>query len=82
MLYIVCSVYDYKAEVFSQPFFAQGRSTAMRSFGDIASDPSHPIGKHPEDYVCYEMGTWNDNEGVIKMHPQKKIIVEGKEYKK
>jgi hypothetical protein len=37
----------------------------LRAFTDIATDADHQIGKHPEDYSLYRLGTWNDNKGEI-----------------
>ncbi len=65
MISKMCSIYDGKAEAFSQPFFAQSTGAAVRSFAEIANDSEHPIGKHPEDYTLFELGDWDERRGSV-----------------
>jgi len=62
---IVFSIYDVKAEcylpVFTYPAVGQG----IRTFMDLANDPSHPIGKHKSDYRLYRVGEFDDTTGDI-----------------
>lgn len=61
----IFSIYDTKSEVFSQPFYTITSGSAIRSFTEIANDKEHQIGKHPEDFVLYEIGTWHEAVGTI-----------------
>lgn len=61
----VYAVYDLKAEVFSQPWFASTDRAAMRMFGDGCLDPETPVGRHPEDYALYRVGVWNSENGAL-----------------
>ena len=66
MLLNIYTIYDSAAVAYMRPFFQQSDGQAMRSFSDIALDADHEIGKHPEDYSLFRIGTYNDNTGEIK----------------
>lgn len=51
-----------------QPFFLLTRSAAIRAFGDLVANPEQQISKHPEDYVLYELGVFNDDSGQVEGH--------------
>jgi len=62
------AVYDVKTGAYMRPFFSPARGMAVREFGDIAIDKSHPIGKHPEDYSLFEIGSFDDQNGMLVCH--------------
>lgn len=59
-------IYDSKAEAYMQPFFTQAAGVAIREFGNLVEDEGHAIGQHPEDYTLFEIGEWEELEGVLK----------------
>lgn len=59
------SVRDSKSESFLPPFFANSVGSAVRSFGDAANEKSSMLYKHPGDYQLYELGYFDDNDGVL-----------------
>ena len=59
------AIYDSCSKVYDRPWVARSDGEAMRSFGDIANDVSHPIGKHPEHFSCFCVGMFDDNTGEI-----------------
>lgn len=61
----VYTIIDTKAGTYSRPMFAQKKGVMLRQFQDIANDKQHPIGQHPEDYVLYKIGTWDEDKGII-----------------
>jgi len=63
---IVCSVYDNKARLFSTPFFAHSKTTAVRDFHTAALDPASQINKFPGDYELWVVGEWDDETGNIQ----------------
>lgn len=65
-LNIYC-IHDSCAAIYQRPFFAQSDGEAMRSFGDIASDTEHPIGKHPEHYSIWRLGTYSQDKAEITL---------------
>ncbi len=65
MLGHIYSVYDVKAVLYMRPFVAQADGEAARLFSDLTTDVDHPMGKHPEDYSLYRLGSFNDQDGAI-----------------
>jgi len=65
MIYKVYSVYDSKIESYMQPIFVQTKGQMMRLFTDALADKSHIFAKHPEDYVLFEIGEWDDSKGCF-----------------
>lgn len=61
----VFSVFDVKAGAYMQPFFMQATGLAVRAFSDLVDDESTMFGKHPVDYVLFEIGTWDEITGTF-----------------
>lgn len=61
----VYTIFDSASQAYMRPFFMQSDGQALRSFTDIAQDAEHEIGKHPEDYSLYRIGTYDDQKGVL-----------------
>lgn len=59
------TIYDVASGVYMRPFFSQADGQALRGFKDIATDADHEIGKHPEDYTLFRIGTFNDTTGKM-----------------
>ena len=66
MLKKLFTVFDVKAEAYMNPFVADSTGLAIRTFADIANDPKHPIGEHPEDYTLFEIGTYDPLTGMVE----------------
>lgn len=66
MIFGMFSVFDVKAEVFSQPVMSMNTATMMRSCSDLLLDRNHPYAKHSEDYVLYELGRFDDQSGSFE----------------
>jgi len=66
MILTIYSIFDTAAGAYMRPFFLQSDGQATRMFSDIATDPEHEVGKHPEDYTLVSIGTFNDNNGDIE----------------
>lgn len=65
MKMLVLAVYDSATEAYLQPIFTNAKGSAVRTFMDLAEDPSHPFSKHTDHYSLFEIGTWDDNRGVL-----------------
>ena len=63
-LFLFC-VFDSASGVYDRPWAARSEGEALRSFQDISCDADHPIGKHPEHFNLYRVGTYDDNTGSI-----------------
>lgn len=79
MLLHVFSVYDSKIGAYLQPFFLQTKPAAIRAITDCVRDPEHRFGQHPEDYVLFHLGTYEDNTGVWGINPSPEVMAGGHE---
>lgn len=59
----VFAIYDTKALMYNLPFFQRSQSSAIRTFTDMANDPKSIINRHPQDFVLYYLGTFDDASG-------------------
>lgn len=66
MMMIYFALYDSKALCFLQPFPANSVGAAVRGFDDLVNGEKGPVSMHPGDYQLYEIGTFNDQDGLLK----------------
>lgn len=65
MILKVFAVRDLKANAFLQPFVSNSNGAAMRTFGDACGEPQSVFYKHPEDFMLFEIGSYDDNAGLL-----------------
>lgn len=82
MLMKVFSARDMKAEAFLQPFFMPTQGSAIRAFGDACEKQDSPFYQHPNDYVLYEIGTYDDSDGSLNSLIPIKMLVTAADFKK
>lgn len=61
----IYTIYDTKAEHYGNPVFIRTDAEARRMFGQVANDESTEIGRHPEDFLLYRIGSWDAENGKI-----------------
>lgn len=59
------SVYDRKALIYMQPFYALTDGAALRIVADAANDAQSALGRHPADYVLFCVGEYDDQKGLL-----------------
>lgn len=71
----VCTVKDTKAEAYFTPIFVRSTGEAIRSFSDEANNKDQSmIGKHPEDYVLFYLGKYDETEGTFELEAAPKAL--------
>lgn len=65
MILKVFAVRDTKAQAFLQPFYSPSVGSALRAFSDAVNDGQCPFNKHPEDYILYEIGSYDDATAAL-----------------
>lgn len=65
MIINVYSIYDLKACVYGTPYFILNDQVAIRMFSDLVNDERSNVYRHPEDYVLYVVGSFDDSSGEI-----------------
>ena len=59
------AIHDKKAEAWLPPFFLHSEGMVIRAFTDCVNDQGHQFGKHPEDYTLMQIGSFDDEKGVV-----------------
>lgn len=59
------AVRDVKADAFGAPMSIATKGLALRSFSDACLQPNSELGRYPEDYMLYELGSYEPNSGKI-----------------
>jgi len=62
----VYSVFDVKAAVYANPFYMPNDLVAIRGFTGAVNSPDSMLYKHPEDYMLYRLGSFNDSIGLLE----------------
>lgn len=74
MIQKMFAVRDSKAQAFLQPFFSVQNGSAIRAFQDACGDEKSPFARHSEDFILYELGTFNDATGeMVSLMPIKML---------
>lgn len=66
MIHRLYTVFDMKAKFYMPPFNSRNDAEAIRMFSDTANDLDTGIGRHPEDYILYSIGRYDDQTGKIE----------------
>lgn len=61
----IITIQDTKAQAFLPPFYAKTTAEAIRTFGSSCSDPKSMFNQHPKDFILIEIGTFDDETGLI-----------------
>lgn len=77
MKYLIFSMYDVKAKVYTFPMFFHRGTEMMREFEDWCNDKSMVVGRHPEDYTLFEIGTFDQETCAILLHESKVHVASG-----
>lgn len=79
----VFTVFDIKTEIYQQPFFMPATGAAIRAFSDMVNDdPSkNQFAAHPEDYILYEIGSYDDSTGNFIPLDLPKALGTGSDFK-
>lgn len=77
MIQKVFGVFDLKAAAYLQPFFSCNPGSAIRAFGDAVRDGKSPLAIHPEDYQLFELGSFDDNAGLLVGNSPVKFLSAG-----
>lgn len=70
----VFSIFDEKALVFRTPIFMCQTGQVVRAFDSLVNDKQSEINRYPADFKLYEMGTFDDNSGLLVSLPQPKYV--------
>lgn len=61
----IFSIYDNKAKAFGTPFVMQNEEMAKRAFKSVVNTPDNDYHNHPDDFILYHIGTFEDGTASI-----------------
>lgn len=61
----IIAVYDKKIGAYESTHVARHIGDAIRDWDHIRKDPATKFGKHPEDFDLFELGTLDEETGII-----------------
>ena len=71
---------DVKASAFGNPFTSTNRGTAIRDFANAVRDTGSQVNKNPEDFMLYEIGSFDDSVGLIEAYNVPEVIAHGTQF--
>lgn len=76
MRYVVVTMFDSAAQVYSQPQYVASLGGFQRSFADEVNTPrdGNQLHRHPGDFHLYELGFFDDNSGVHELHDKPRLV--------
>lgn len=76
------AVYDTKAQAYGTPNFVVSLGIAIRSFADEVNRPdaNNVLYRHPDDFVLYHLGSYDDTTATFDQLPHAKELARGKEH--
>lgn len=69
MRLVVVAIIDSAVAAYMRPFFVPSTAVAVRSFRDEVSNPESPMHKHPEDYILFHVGFFDEDSGKFENLP-------------
>jgi len=67
------TIFDTKADIYSQPFYALTDHAAVRTFADAINTSDSPYNKHPEDYSLFSIADFDDRTGMVTTYPSQHL---------
>lgn len=61
----VYSIYDSKAQAYSNPIYSGNNATAIRAFTKAAKQEGHDFNTFAGDYTLFCIAEWDDNTGTF-----------------
>lgn len=60
-------VYDSKVESYMHPMFFQHRGEMLRAWSEAVNDPKTQFCRYPSDFTLFEIGSYDERSGEVKM---------------
>lgn len=66
MEYKVYSLFDSQVKAYMQPFFMRTKGEAVRALMQLLGDSNTNVAKYPQDFILFQIGTYDDETGLIQ----------------
>lgn len=78
---VIVAVFDRAAQVYANPWHVTSIGLATRAFSDevnrIGTD--NTVNQHPGDFELYELGTFDNATGRMKLHDDPRFVARGED---
>lgn len=64
----VFTVFDSKVGAYLPPLFMKSKGEFLRGFAEASNDVKSNIGKYPEDFFAFELGSWDEVKCSFDLH--------------
>ena len=68
------SVLDSVAKAYLPPHTVRTTEEAIRAFGAECKNPQSQFNQHPADFILFELGSWDQLNGVITVYEKPLLI--------
>jgi len=69
------AILDLKTSTFARPFFMHNTGEAVRAIGDSCDKGTESLlAKHPQDFVLYEIGSYDDATGLMQSNTKVTVV--------
>ena len=82
MINTIVATHDTNAKLYGNPIIVPQAGVAIREFGEECRKPESIYNKFPEDFELVELGTYDNQNGKIKLHKDIIVIARAKDYAK
>lgn len=69
------SIFDKKARTYNTPFYLLNDEIAKRTALDLVKDHTTTIAKHPQDFILFRIGEFDDQTGHVQHDEKMPVIV-------
>lgn len=75
----IFTVFDTKAAIYGQPFYAVTDGIALRMFSDAVNNnsPDNALNRYPEDFTLYYIGEFDDVTGSVTGNLTPMLVANG-----
>jgi hypothetical protein len=80
MQHLCYAIYDQKVNCYHFPYFVAHPNVALRAFAIAANNKELDIGRFPEDFDLYEVGTYDDETATFGNLPERKFIAKASQF--
>jgi len=80
--HVIVVLKDTAVNAFGKPFFCPSAPAALRALRDEANSKNNSdLALHPEDFLVFELGLFDDSTGRFDLHPDPLQISRGLDLK-
>ena len=65
----IFTILDTKSAAYMTPFCVSTAGVALRHFSDSVNNSDTPFFKHPEDYILFHIGYFDEHTGELVTQP-------------